>query len=89
MQDQYYEVLGNKLKEIREKRNLTLDEFSSLLNEDKQTYYNYERGIRALSIFKLEKYIKNLKLSSKEIFELLNIHLKDKSILPAVPALSI
>jgi SOS-response transcriptional repressor LexA len=80
MKVKYNEFLGNKLKEIRENKNLTLDEFSLLLNEDRQTYYNYERGSRGLHIFKLEKYVKKLKLSHKEILEILNISLNNNLI---------
>lgn len=69
----YNKFIGNKLKKIRDEKRLTIEEFSTLLDETKETYYNYESGARGLPIYKLEKYVKKLNLPAKTILELLNI----------------
>lgn len=88
----FNELLGNNLKQIRENKGLTIDQFSALLNEDRQTYYNYERGLRSLPNYKLVKYIKSLNLSPKDVLKVLNItelFPKTKFSIPSIPVVPV
>jgi SOS-response transcriptional repressor LexA len=86
-------LLGEKLKSIRESKKQTLEEFSLSLNEDRQTYYNYEIGSRQLPYFKLHKYAEILKLNYLDILSLLNFNNTDifqrKPSIPSILDLSV
>jgi transcriptional regulator with XRE-family HTH domain len=50
------DLLGEKLRQLRKKKNLTLDEFAKEMNEPYQHIASFERGRNGVSTEKKNKY---------------------------------
>ena len=49
------EAIGSRLKKFREQRGYSLQDVGERLGVNRQTYYNFERGIRTISLDLLKR----------------------------------
>lgn len=74
------EKLGKRIKEIRKSRNLTQEKLAEMIGLDTPNLSNIERGKRFLSSETLEKIVKSLKTTEKELFDFEYIKTKEELI---------
>lgn len=54
----FYEILGKKLQDMRERKNISREEMGKKLGITRQAVFNYEKGIREIDAVKLIKFCK-------------------------------
>lgn len=60
------QFIGKKTKQLREERNLTLEELADLLGTDRQHIWNIEAGRKNITLDYLDKIAEALKVSQSE-----------------------
>lgn len=71
-------LLGKRIKELRLRKNLTQEQFAEILNMGERNLSKIECGINFISADTLEKLVKALDISAKDLFDF--EHLRDNSI---------
>lgn len=61
-------ITNNKLRDIRESNNSTIDEFSKMLGINKISYYQYETGARTIPANIATQISKKLNIPTDDIF---------------------
>lgn len=60
------QIIGKKIKQLREERNLTLEQLADLLGTDRQHVWNIEAGRKNITLDYLDKIAEALKVSQSE-----------------------
>jgi transcriptional regulator with XRE-family HTH domain len=70
--DEFQKRLGDHLRELREKRNLTQADLANLIGKDRQSYQRVEAGITNPTVWYLYNIAKALNVPPKELIDFLN-----------------
>jgi transcriptional regulator with XRE-family HTH domain len=60
------QIIGKKIKQLREERSLTLERLADLLGTDRQHIWNIEAGRKNITLDYLDKIAEALKVSQNE-----------------------
>ena len=72
------ENLGKRIQEIRKSKNLTQEKLTEMINIDIPNLSNIERGKRFLSSETLERIIKALNITEKDMFDFGHMKSRDE-----------
>lgn len=60
------QIIGKKIKQVREQKQLTLEQLADLLGTDRQHIWNIEAGRKNITLDYLDKIAEALKVSQSE-----------------------
>ena len=60
------QIIGKKIKKLREQKNLTLEQLADLLGTDRQHIWNIEAGRKNITLDYLDKIAEALQVSQSE-----------------------
>ena len=60
------QVIGKKIKQLREEQNLTLEQLADMVGTDRQHIWNIEAGRKNITLDYLDKIAEALKVSQSE-----------------------
>ena len=66
------QIIGKKIKQVREQKQLTLEQLADLLGTDRQHIWNIEAGRKNFTLDYLDKIAQALKVSQSEFININN-----------------